>query len=105
MYKVQPLCWLFKKVQFAYLPIELELVNQELFFHGSTSRSSKMLKAHVVFSCISLIFNFKMYYYFKLSKRTFVCNANRIYISKMKKKNEALKYSMNNETLNLDENY
>jgi len=69
MYKVQPICWLFKKVQFAYLPIELKLVNQQLFFHGSTSRSSKMLKAHVAFSYISLILNYKMYYYIKFSEK------------------------------------
>ncbi len=64
-----------------------------------------MVKAHVALSCISLILNYKMYYYFKFSKTTLICNANRTYISKMKKINEALKYSMNNELLNLDENY
>jgi hypothetical protein len=70
-YKVQPICWLFKKVQFSYLAIEFKLMNQELFFHGCTStfRSSKMVKAHVAFSCISLIFHYKMYYYFKFSKK------------------------------------
>jgi hypothetical protein len=71
MYKVQPICQLFKKVQLAHLPIELKLMNQELFFHGSSStfRSSKMVKVHVVFSCISLILNYKIYYYFKISKK------------------------------------
>ncbi len=82
-------------------------MNQELFFHGSssTSRSSKMVKVHLVFSCISLILSYKIYYYFKISKKTLICNANRIYISKMKKKNQAPEYSMNNRLLNLDENY
>jgi len=58
-------------------------MNQELFFRGSssTSRSSKMVKVNLVFSCISLILVIKFIIILKSQKRTLICNANKIYIS------------------------